>query len=394
MDIGPIIIQKIRAKDLVSFAKEINTDSKIEKFVPITLKRAISHTHNPFVSEEDICLLVAYDQQEIVGYFGIMPIMLKRGEELSKVYWFTTWLVSPKYRGKSIGSLLMKEALTLEQDYMIVGSGPARKVCVRFGFNEFNPLEYYLLDLSGLIRLNPLTWGFRFIRKLTHRFGLKIKTTNDVTKWFERIASPLTKRIFSTIINRIFIRQGHDYIYTETNLLKEAPLGKNYYQPPVAFYRPPAILNWMLEYPWVQESKSSQADKQEYYFTEVRKIFRNLVFEVYSRESQEYKGGVVFSLSEIEGKLVLKVLDCKFISPQDERSIIALVAQINHQYSIDTVELPKHLGDMLKNRIISRILLHKKSRIYQCHPKNENSLLGQTWQDIELNYCDGDMAFT
>ncbi len=111
-----------------------------------------------------------------------MPVLIKNGDEYSKVSWFTTWRVSPALRGKSIGSLLMKEALSMGKDYLIVGSSSARKVCQRFGFLEKEPLEYCYLDVSGMERLNPATWVFRLSRKLLKPLKVKVNVDNRITR--------------------------------------------------------------------------------------------------------------------------------------------------------------------------------------------------------------------
>jgi len=40
------------------------------------------------------------------------------------------------------------------------------------------------------------------------------------------------------------------------------------------------------------------------------------------------------------------------------------------------------------------LLLHRKERIYQCMPKDDESPLAQAWEDIALKLVDGDMSFS
>ncbi len=128
-----------------------------------------SHTrNNPYAAKDDVVLLVAIDSDdEIVGYFGILPLLLREGKNYHKVHWFTTWNVSSKVRGRGVGGNLMADALTLGHDFLIVGSVHARRVCRKYGFLERDPLIYYWLDPSGMAQLNPIVWARRGIRKLS-----------------------------------------------------------------------------------------------------------------------------------------------------------------------------------------------------------------------------------
>jgi len=135
MEQNNIRIDHIRVSDLPDFARRVINDSESGQFVPITLQRAVAHANNPIASGDDVGLLAAVDGDgDVVGYFGILPILLRVGEDTYKTHWFTTWSVSSKVRGMGVGSRLMAEALSLNLDFLIVGSIHARRVCQKFGF--------------------------------------------------------------------------------------------------------------------------------------------------------------------------------------------------------------------------------------------------------------------
>jgi GNAT superfamily N-acetyltransferase len=389
-----IRIERIKVGDLENFAKTMLSSLKHYHLVPITLQRAIAHMHNPYAAAEDVGLLVAYYGDECVGYFGIIPIMLKHGDQLSKVYWFSTWLVSPKYRGRSIGSLLMEDALSMDHDYMIVGSGPARKVCRRFGFYELPPLTYYSLDMSGMGRLNPTTWLFRLIRRILSPFKIKIIISNQLTKFVERLLSPIAKLIFY----RLGSHHGKDVLtsfsFDKVKEISNHDVDLVEYQPEVSFYRGVEAINWMLKYPWVVQPGKSATEKLGFYFTDVRDVFSNIAIEVYSKDTKEYKGFVIMSYSLIGESAVLKILDVHLLTENDLRSVLPLAIYYGRKFNADKIELPGNVAERMQSRIIRRLLLHEKQRIYQCHPRDDDSPLGQRWREIKLNYSDGDMPFT
>ena len=122
----------LKVSELEAFAEGLIKKAQPGQFVPITLQRAQAHAHNPYADPEDVALLAAFDaENEVVGYFGIMPMRLRVGDDLYKTHWFTTWSVSPKVRGRGSGGELMREALSLKLDFLIVGSVHARRVCKR-----------------------------------------------------------------------------------------------------------------------------------------------------------------------------------------------------------------------------------------------------------------------
>ena len=141
-----IRVAAIQVKNLLSFSESVISQAAPGDFIPITIQRAEAQASNPYAAPEDVALLVAYNGEELVGYFGILPIMLQHRDDTSKVHWFTTWMVNPKLRGAGVGSALMQAALDLDKDFMIVGSKPARRVCRKFGFFDFEPLEYAVVD--------------------------------------------------------------------------------------------------------------------------------------------------------------------------------------------------------------------------------------------------------
>ena len=127
-----IRIEHIKVKDLIPFAERVISASAEGQFIPISMQRAEAHAHNPYAAKEDVALLVAIDSdEEVVGYFGILPLLLREGQNYHKVHWFTTWNVSTKVRGRGVGGNLMAEALTLGHDFLIVGSVHARTASIR-----------------------------------------------------------------------------------------------------------------------------------------------------------------------------------------------------------------------------------------------------------------------
>jgi GNAT superfamily N-acetyltransferase len=389
-----IRIERIKTRDLLAFTNHYLERATQDSMIPITMQRAEAHTCNPYADEEDVALLVAYDGDELVGYFGIMPVLLKDGVSLHKAYWFSTWLVSPKLRGKSVGSLLMKQALSLNQDYLIVGSGPARQVSRKFGFLEREPLEYYELDLTGTKKLNPIVALLRLFRKLLHPFKVDVEINNSLTRGFERVVGKLTKHIFIRLLLAKHASRLQEIGYREAQEVREETEGQWKNLPEASLYRAPKVVNWMLKYPWQVAPGKSRTEHLPYYFTDVRQLFRQIALEITSPDGKEYKGYIVFSVSDIRSDIVLKLMDIRLANREDEKYTLPLVLKYAQTFHADRIDLPKEQAESLAGSFLKSILLQKKFRVTQCHPKDDQSPLAKAWPRMQLNYCDGDMAFS
>ncbi|MBW8009816.1 MAG: GNAT family N-acetyltransferase [Chloroflexi bacterium] len=389
-----IFIEHVRVKDLYDFAMKIIDRAKPGDYIPISQQRALAMTKNPYAKPDDVALLVAYQGDELVGYFGIMAVMLQTGMDLSKLYWFTTWNVSTKGVGKGIGSRLMQAALDLDQDYLIVGSYPARRVCDKFGFHRLDPLEYSVIDFGFIRCFNPITLLLRALRKGLHLIGVKLNfpTLNKpVENIFDRVFTPLFKPFLYSWVLRL-ANKGLTPITTKrVKQIRPANADRQLNSNRIAFYRSPQIINWMLEYPWNLQPGQSRTEAMDYYFTDVRVGFEIFALEVYG---EDYKGFIIFQISQIEGRWVLKTLDHDFSDPEYESYILPIALKLAKEKRVDVIEISHRITLPIESSLIGRLILGTKQRIYQCKPKSEDSPLGRNWTNITLSYVDGDTPFT
>jgi predicted N-acetyltransferase YhbS len=388
--------EHIRVQDLEEFAAQIIQEAESGQFIPITLQRAQAHAHNPYADPKDVALLIAVDQDgDVVGYFGILPVMLRCGKALHKCHWFTTWSVSPKVRGLGVGSGLMREALTLGKDFLIVGSVHARRVCQKFGFWERAPLVYYWIDPSGMGSLNPLSLGLRLIRKMAHILNIKsnIQPTNKATQFIDRIFSPISSRLFYSLICKKL-----DHALDQTSIKRVSEIRsftpKIKAESKIELYRGMEAVNWMLTYPWVVKTGTSPTEEMDYYFSDTRPRHEMIAFELSDSETGLYTGFIVFSISHKPTGIVLKTLDYFVNETIQHEQILALAVRLGRENNAVTIEVPGEIAHPFQNTNLGRILFIRKNRIYQCHPSSENSPLAQAWEDLRLHLYDGDMAFS
>jgi len=389
-----IRIDHIKVKDLIPFAERVIEAAIPGQFVPISMQRAEAHANNPFAAKEDVALLVAIDSDdEVVGYFGILPLLLRSEKDYHKVHWFTTWNVSSKVRGRGVGGQLMAEALTLEKDYLIVGSVHARRVCRKYGFWERDPLIYYWLDPTGMSQLNPLIWLKRGYRKFLRLLKIKkqVEITSPLTESFAKLVSPLTRAWFTPRLAKLESELSEGYRFQIVHQIHAEPQ-KTPQRPKTELHRGVEAVNWMLKYPWVLESGQSVTEQMDYYFSDARPMYRQIAVEVYNREDK-YLGFAVFSASRKSEKAVLKLRDFRFVQPSHQRAALVLALRYGREYGAKTIELPAEITSHLPKNL-AQALLQRKERIYQCMPKSEDSPLAQHWNEITFHLYDGDMAFS
>jgi len=365
--------------------------------VPISMQRAEAHANNPYADKDDVGLIVAFDSEnECVGYFGVMPIRLRQGDKLDKVHWFTTWNVSSKVRGMGVGTRLMEVALSMEQDYVIVGSVYARRVCRKFGFWEREPLVFFNLDVTGLERLNPLTIFLRLLRKTLKILpisGIEVGISNSASQKINKLLSPLTKKFFFALLAPVWKRKLGGVLYNEVSLIKKEPPRQNRsYQ--VEFHRGIEAVNWMLNYPWVVEPGKSPTENMDYYFSDVRQIFRFITLEVFLESDDSYLGFVILSLSQEAETRSVKTLDYHLDHPKGSQIVFSLALNYGAQFQADRIELPAEVAEHIRGGLLGNLLLHEKNRVYQCHPQSSNSPLARAWSKIHFRLSDGDMPFT
>ena len=386
-------IEAIPVKDLLPFAERVIGAARPGQFIPITMQRARAQAHNPYAAKDDIALLVAVDPEgEIVGYFGILPLLLRDGGDYHKVHWFTTWNVSAKVRGQGVGSRLMEAALALERDYLIVGSVHARRVCRKFGFAE-RSLDYFWLDRSGMANLNPLVWIRRGARKMSRflRIRRQVAIQTPLTESFANRVAPLTRRWFNSRLRSLESGFLEGYRFQEVSQIRGEP-PTPIHRPKVELHRGVEAVNWMLAYPWVVETGQSVTEGMDYYFSDARPLYRQIAVEVYDR-SNAYLGFAVFSVARKGAGIFLQTRDFRLTAPQHERVVLALALRYARQFDAGTLELPAEIAAHLPPKL-ARPLLQRKTRIYQAHPRDADSPLARLWPEITLHLYDGDMGFS
>jgi GNAT superfamily N-acetyltransferase len=232
--------------------------------VPISTHRAISHIRNPRAESDDVLMIIAYDNNAMVGYLGVLAdkVYNTQGEEY-KCGWLSCMWVDPLVRGKGIAKQLLSTAFTAWNDHILV--------------TEFTPEAKGLYDRSG--NFNPLciNEGLRcYLRFNLHEIlpkkGEKYKKLTPLLKAVDAVANiPNDMRLSyfgpdrSSTIKFEQIKRA----YENTDSLISSHSANSFER------RGAADLNWIIEYPWLTESAPTDESKR-YHFSSVADKFQNI----------------------------------------------------------------------------------------------------------------------
>jgi GNAT superfamily N-acetyltransferase len=359
-----IRIEEIKLKDLGNFARSFLERSGPDDILPISPQRVLSQISNPCARPDDIVLLVAYKGNTFIGYHGLLPALLRHNDRLSRVFWATTFYVPEVHRGQGIGKLLVEKIKSLNVDF--VGAGPNRaseKTYLRSGLKTLGPIVFYQLCPGKVIRFRLF---YPMVKALLYRYWLSKQPADFQEFNFKQVDQ----------INKELKRK------TMTSY------------PAPAFHRDIEMVNWMLKYPWVLSRETAEVRKENYRFSSVRDIFKYIALEIYSQWDNALKGFLVLSVSHKKGKTTIKILDYYLKDLSDLKIISSLSLKLAAHHLADLIDIPSEFQNYFQNKFFHKHLLKKKKRLYVYHPESTTSPLSSSIDNIALNYCDGDTAFT
>ena len=389
MDNHQIKIRKIRLKNLDEFAQNALTNPAFQNIAPISLVRAHSQTKNPHAEPDDITLLVALCDNRCVGYHGLLPGFLKIDDNYSKVYWLVTFYLDAGFRGQGHGKHLVTEIQNTAVDLVTTGiTASAERVYRSTGFKALGELPYYQLRLEKLRFMHS---HFQYLGIKSHKpgkFGLFLN-------WLGGWSYLMTKQIVYSIVFQKLKAKKNIFKSKSVNRLDEELKSIITQQSPFAsFHRDIDTINWMLRHPWVVSRLESKKDFQNYYFSQVRDLFKLVALEIYAPDGKTRKGYLILSLSRKKNESVVKILDYNLFEPQD--AFIAGYFGIKYAKDLlaDRIEYPESLNSFFEEQPFLKRLIKKKKRLYLFYSKTNDSPLTVSVGKIKLDYCDGDTAFT
>lgn len=336
--------------------------------IAISRHRAISHIHNPRAHDDDVLMFIAYDNDVMVGYLGALPDDLYDDAGHKHHFaWMSCLWIDPEQRGKKIAQKLVQDCFTAWNHRIILTeyTEPAARL-----YQKLN-----LFDSAGA--LQGRRWYLR--SDLYHILPPK-KTIFEKLKPIFKVADMIIN-FFGDLKNigkRFPKIKDIDQINEETDQLIQL------YANSTAFRRQSDILNWAMQYPWIEEGKASN-ESRRYHFSSVSRQFVNKLYAI-TDESGSMCGCMLVNIRD--GHMKIPFLYCSQIDINTINSIV----QVIEKYKVNTLSL--------YNDALIRYLKNNKTFLAPSKKIDRKYLIGrlfnqeQGFQNIPFSAGDGDTPFT
>jgi GNAT superfamily N-acetyltransferase len=380
----PVHIELVKVKDLPDFARDFFAHPEGQVTAPIAERRALAQSRNPNADANDIGLMVAYDGRKCVGYRGILPGILKQGNQTSKIHWASSLFVLPEYRKQKLGQVLVQRWTQLGDVGATGSTDAAMGVYQRCGFHEAGPLQYIAIKLEGL---NRIAAPFRALQR---RAGEK-----SFLRRVSQRGGEVASRLFDASARAAFYRRVSEQCdaalrgarFTETTQIT-APLAPHGDEP--HFHRSLAAINWMIANPWFSET--ARPSTPPCYFSDVRELFRYQAFEFQNASAQPI-GFVVLLAWRSERRSVVKLLDHHCPSTGERATAFWLGMRLAAQHNVERIELPLEFQPFARELPSAPRIVSITERRYYLNPIGGDSPLARARHSVRLNFCDSDLPF-
>jgi hypothetical protein len=229
--------------------------------IPISKHRAVSQINNPRASGDDVLLVVQFDGEKMVGYLGILPDRMYKGDEPVKMAWLTSFWIHEDYRGKRIKSILFDKATGLWDQKVLITNLIPWTVAIYEKTGIFQPARdkigirgYLRADLAVI--LPPKKKWFETMKPLLKVTDFVINSFGDVRFWFFKGYDHGDIRVEQ--MNHIDQAMA-DFIDAHN---------KSFWH-----RRGKEELEWIMQNPWVLEDNKGNQDSSGYFFSTTSKRF-------------------------------------------------------------------------------------------------------------------------
>lgn len=331
-------------------------------FSPISELREVSHLQNPRAKPDDVLLFLAYDDEILAGYLGILPddVTADNGEKFH-FGWLSTLFVSENHRGKQIAQKLLFEA---EQKY-------DKKLMI----TEFTPSAEGLYNKIGFFDYLKPKKAIRYYFKsnLAELLPSKKPVFENNKVWLKRLDTFVN--YFIPYLSR---KKNHLYKITTSIDAKLAKFIDCQKKNPVG--RSISEFQWITDFPWL----SKEREQENYIFSSYSQDYEIFWVSVY--QNQEIACTMLCSVRNAHLKVLYYFGNSDFISE--------ILPKIINKYKVKmmTVYDDKLNHSIQKNKSPKAIYTRVLERKYLIH-KDLKAKIGDQF-DFDFKDGDGDFSFT
>ena len=367
-----ILIKKIYKKEIPAFFN----DSSFWKhdFLSISKHRLYAHYKNPSADDDDVILLLAYMNEELVGYMGVFIDKIVLDNVESKIGWLSTWWVHPKTKGTGVGREILNTMYEVQNK--------------KIGISQFTPSAKRVYDKSGYFVDLKQNIGIKAVLRSNLIFVIptlypKLKSFNPLWNLIDNtlnIFVDIKLNIQKSSIQSRLKNVKLEYVnYIDDEILSIITThSKNHISPKKANF-----FEWMKAYHWVQEAPLlGNVDRKKYEFSSYDKHFNIYLIKII--EKNECLGFVVLQ----KRNYVLKVLFSYYDEKYSQLITDIVVLQSIHQNVREIICYDEIISKEMNK---SSVFLYKTKKIKQSIISK--SFNKERFDDVIVNFGDGDCSF-
>lgn len=368
-----IEIKRIYKKDIPKLLS--NDEFWNHSFLAISKHRLYAHFKNPLLEDNDIVLLLAYLNNELVGYMGVYIDKINIGNHVEKIGWLSTWWVHPKTKGTGIGREILNTMYSENKG--------------QIGISQFTPSAKRVYDKSGYFTTLKENIGIKAVLRSNLSFVLPtlFPKLKKVSPYLNQIDCFLNFLIDVKLhVQKIFISKKLNGISLEyVNIIDDETLNiiHQFNKNDIA-YKGQDFFEWLKAYNWVQKAPLLKLTHQhKYEFSIYDKEFEISLIKVIKENS--CIGFIVLQNRNYVTKVLFSYYDNSKYA-KDISSIIKLQAIVQN-----TREIICYDEGICNNLKKSNLFLYKTKKIKQ-------SIISKSFQitdfkTIRINFGDGDCSF-
>ncbi|MDX2249945.1 MAG: GNAT family N-acetyltransferase [Bacteroidia bacterium] len=256
--------------------------------IPISPQRAISHIHNPRVDADDMILLLAYEEEKLVGYLGVLADRLYVRGQARKAGWLSCMWVDPEQRGKGIAKQLLSQVLDAWGQRILV--------------TEFTQAAKGLYDFSGAFDDLKKAVGVRAYMRFP--LGDVLPRKKPFLKYFKPVFD-LTDNILNAVVAvGLGFWQFKPQLDWEVIHEIDESLGVfiEARQEKQLMRRSAEDINWMIKYPWLLGGVGEDRISRRYHFSAVEKKFEVINLRLVNKNGETI-GYIMFTVRGLNLKI-------------------------------------------------------------------------------------------
>lgn len=335
--------------------------------LPISYHRAMSHINNPRATDEDVLLIIAYEDNKMLGYLGVLPdnITVEK-QTLFHAGWLSCIWVSPLARGKGIAKKMVSTAYDSYQQHILI--------------TNFTSEAAALYEKLGIFLNLPSMEGVRYYRRMC--LSKVLPARYPKMQKMQRVLN-IADDVFNTGWQPFVTKQIDKFLVKDADL-KHIPYERYFQQ--CSFNRSFPEFNWIISYPWIKQVTTISDEALRYHFSSEDLQFESRMISVFN-DSQQI-GYLFYSLRN--GHLKIPYIFCKPENYQNmARFIESLIYHTNADY-ITLFEAP----DIKKQLRFTRLYSKKMKRHFKITKTLLTKIRNITSAPIYIRDGDGDAVFT